>query len=123
MMEISAIKIGQRHRQDMGDIEGLAQSIAEIGLLHPIVVTPSGKLIAGARRIQAFRKLGRSAIPATVIDLTKILCTARRLIRRRRRCYQLLLPDNEFRGSRLPDSAAPVLVAAVTNVGRLGLIS
>ena len=31
---ISAITIGVRHRRDLGDIEGLAASIAEVGLLH-----------------------------------------------------------------------------------------
>ena len=38
---ISAITIGVRHRRDLGDIEGLAASIAEVGLLHPVVITPS----------------------------------------------------------------------------------
>jgi ParB-like chromosome segregation protein Spo0J len=37
---ISEIKIGKRHRHDMGDIASLAQSITEIGLLHPVVVRP-----------------------------------------------------------------------------------
>jgi hypothetical protein len=37
---ISAITIGVRHRRDLGGIDGLAASIAEIGLLHPVVTTP-----------------------------------------------------------------------------------
>jgi site-specific DNA-methyltransferase (adenine-specific) len=73
MIDIATIKIGQRHRRDMGDIEGLAASIADVGLLHPVVVTPNGRLIAGERRIQAFRKLGRKQIPATVVDLDRIV--------------------------------------------------
>jgi site-specific DNA-methyltransferase (adenine-specific) len=72
-MKIDAIKIGRRHRKDMGDIDGLAANIAEVGLLHPVVVTPGGQLVAGERRIQAFRKLGRSEIPATVIDLDRVV--------------------------------------------------
>ena len=35
-----------RHRKDMGDIAALSASIADVGLLHPIVVTEDGILIA-----------------------------------------------------------------------------
>jgi site-specific DNA-methyltransferase (adenine-specific) len=73
LIAVAAVKIGSRHRQDMGDIDALAASIAEVGLLHPIVVTPNNELIAGARRLRAFRQLGRSEIPATVIDLAPIV--------------------------------------------------
>jgi ParB family transcriptional regulator, chromosome partitioning protein len=66
-------KIGRRHRKDMGNIDALAANIAEVGLLHPVVVTPTGELIAGERRIRAFQKLGRSKIPATVIDLERVV--------------------------------------------------
>ena len=38
MMRIDDITVGERHRRDLGDIDGLARSIAEIGLLHfPVV--------------------------------------------------------------------------------------
>lgn len=66
------IIIGVRHRQDMGDIDGLAASIADVGLLHPIVVTPDNMLIAGKRRIAAFERLGRDEIPVTVVDLADV---------------------------------------------------
>jgi ParB family transcriptional regulator, chromosome partitioning protein len=46
---ISAITIGNRHRRDLGDVSGLANSIAELGLLHPIVIRADGRLIAGER--------------------------------------------------------------------------
>src|SRR5437868_9949688 len=72
-MEISAIKIGPRHRKAMGDIAGLAQNIAEIGLLHPVVIDPTRRLIAGARRLRAFEHLGSKTIPATVIDLERLV--------------------------------------------------
>src|SRR5689334_2741175 len=71
-MDISDIKIGRRHRQDMGDIDAVAANIAEVGLLHPVVVTPAGDLIAGARRIAAFQKLGRADIPTTEVDLDRV---------------------------------------------------
>ena len=70
---IAKIKIGQRHRHYHGDIDGLAQNIAEIGLLHPIVIWPDGRLIAGARRLRAFKRLKRDRIPVTVIDLEKVV--------------------------------------------------
>src|ERR1700710_3175419 len=73
LIAVAAVKIGSRHRQDMRDIDAEAASIAEVGLLHPIVVTPNNELIAGARRLSAFRQLGRSEIPATVIDLARIV--------------------------------------------------
>jgi N6-adenosine-specific RNA methylase IME4 len=47
----------------------LAESISEIGLLHPIVVTPEGRLIAGQRRLEACRQLGWNDLPVTVVNL------------------------------------------------------
>lgn len=53
-------------------IKELAESIEKNGLLQPIVVRPmeNGKyqIIAGERRYRAFKKLGRTMIPAIVRD-------------------------------------------------------
>jgi ParB family chromosome partitioning protein len=70
---VSAIKVGERHRKDMGDIASLAASIAEVGLLHPIVVKPDGELIAGERRLAACKRLKWTDIPITVVDLAEII--------------------------------------------------
>ena len=71
---INDIKIGDRRRKDLGDVQALAESIKRVGLLHPIVVSPDGWLIAGERRIEAFKLLGREHIPATVAqDLTEVI--------------------------------------------------
>jgi hypothetical protein len=43
--------IGSRHRRDLGDIDGLAASMDELGCLQPIVVKPDGTLIAGGLKI------------------------------------------------------------------------
>ena len=51
-VDISSIKVGVRHRKDLGDITSLKASIADIGLLHPIVVRPDMELIAGERRLE-----------------------------------------------------------------------
>jgi N6-adenosine-specific RNA methylase IME4 len=71
-LPIDTIKSGERHRRDLGDIESLARSIDDIGLLHPIVVRPDGMLIAGERRLRAAELLGWSDIAVTVVDLEDI---------------------------------------------------
>lgn len=48
---ISSIKIGVRHRKDLGDLEKLAESLDAIGLLHPVVIDTKNRLIAGQRRL------------------------------------------------------------------------
>lgn len=65
---IDSIAIESRHRHDFGDIGGLAGSIAAVGLLHPVVVTPDRVLVAGQRRIAACLSLGWSDIPVTIVD-------------------------------------------------------
>ena len=66
---IDSIQVGFRYRKDLGDLRGLADSIGEVGLLHPVVVTPEGRLIAGQRRLEACRSLGWADVPVTVVDL------------------------------------------------------
>ncbi len=72
-VRIADIRVGERHRKDMGDVEALAASIEEVGLLHPIVVTPDDQLIAGKRRLEAARHLGWQSIAATVVDIPAIV--------------------------------------------------
>lgn len=72
MREIGAIEVGIRHRKDMGDVAALAESIRQVGLLHPIVVTPNGCLVAGERRLSACKLLGWSEVPVSIVDLTEI---------------------------------------------------
>lgn len=73
-MSISEIKITKRTRVDLGDIAALAADIDEIGLLQPVVVSSDGVLIAGQRRIAAWRrsKYAKQQIPVYVIDLQAI---------------------------------------------------
>jgi ParB family chromosome partitioning protein len=72
-MKISDVMVGPRYRRELGDIASLAHSIAEVGLLHPIVVRPDRMLIAGRRRLAACQQLGWDEIPATEVDLDEIL--------------------------------------------------
>lgn len=66
-LHIDAIIIEGRHRYALGDIKSLAGSIDTIGLIHPVVVTPDNRLVAGERRLAALRSLGWEQVPVTVI--------------------------------------------------------
>jgi ParB family chromosome partitioning protein len=70
---VADIMVGERHRKDLGDLPALAQDIAELGLLHPIVIQPDGKLIAGTRRLAACKLLGWSRVPVTVVPIANIV--------------------------------------------------
>lgn len=65
---VDSIKVGDRFRKDVGDIKELADSIVEVGLIHPIVVDSDNNLIAGYRRLMAYKYLLWREIPVTVID-------------------------------------------------------
>ena len=69
---IAEIVVGKRHRRELGDVASLARSIEQNGLLHPVVIRRDGRLIAGERRLEAFKLLGRTEIPATEVDLEEI---------------------------------------------------
>lgn len=73
-MKISDIKVGNRFRKDLGDIETLMESIKKVGLLHPIVVQKeTNKLIAGGRRLVCCKKLGWKEIEINLITLKDII--------------------------------------------------
>jgi len=52
-----------RQRKDLGNVEELAESIARLGLINPIVLTPDNTLVAGERRLTAIRLLGWTSVP------------------------------------------------------------
>jgi ParB family transcriptional regulator, chromosome partitioning protein len=55
---VTSIRLGRRHREDLGDLEELAASIDQLGLLQPITISPDGTLLCGARRLAAVKRLG-----------------------------------------------------------------
>ncbi len=63
-----------RTRFDEAALDDLARSIAEVGLLSPVIVRPHGGdryvLIAGERRLRAVRRLGWPRVRADVRELT-----------------------------------------------------
>src|ERR1700730_2928915 len=72
-LPITKIRVRNRYRKKLGDIESLAASIKDLGLLHPIVVRPDGRLIAGERRLAACKRLGWKTVPVTYVDLKQVV--------------------------------------------------
>jgi len=73
-IQISEIKIGERHRKDLGNLEPLARSISEVGLLHPPVVNENNELVAGYRRIKACKEvLGWEEIEVNVVPIEDVV--------------------------------------------------
>jgi len=67
---LHSVILGERTRQDYGDLKELIDSISDLGLLHPIAVKDNSDgtylLLGGGRRVAAFAQLGRLEIPAHV---------------------------------------------------------
>ncbi|MGN6131177.1 MAG: ParB N-terminal domain-containing protein [Nocardioidaceae bacterium] len=55
---IDSIRVGARHRCDLGDLDPLVRSIERLGLLQPITIAPDGSLLCGRRRLEAIKRLG-----------------------------------------------------------------
>lgn len=73
-VKIDEIDCGERVRKDLGDINALANSIREVGLLQPVVIDSRKKLIAGRRRLEACRQLGMEVIDTfTAISVDTLL--------------------------------------------------
>lgn len=61
-IQISEIKVPDRIRKKVSDIENLAESIRHLGLLQPIGVTDDKLLVWGFRRLQACKHLGMTEV-------------------------------------------------------------
>lgn len=69
LIPLHNIKVSGRFREDLGDIDSLANDIKEVGLIQPITVRPEGtgfKLLAGGRRFAAHEKLGLEKIECII---------------------------------------------------------
>jgi len=71
--KITDIKIGNRFRKEMGDIDSLVKTIQDVGLLQPIGVNEDNELVYGARRLEACKRLGWTEIPVNIIPLSDII--------------------------------------------------
>jgi ParB-like chromosome segregation protein Spo0J len=102
-------------------VDDLAESIADRGLLQPIIVRPveggSFALVAGAHRLEAIKKLGRDSVRAVVLngldaDAARLAEIDENLIRadlspaeralhlhERKRLYEKLHPETKWGGN------------------------
>ena len=67
------IHVGHRRREKLGPIGGLKASLERVGQIHPITVRMNGsgyELVAGERRLKAFKSLGWKRIRARVGSFT-----------------------------------------------------
>jgi len=73
LVPIADLDVSGHYRKHVGDLDALADSIDRLGLLHPIVITPDNRLIAGLRRYRACKDvLGWTEILCRVLHLESI---------------------------------------------------
>src|ERR1700729_3030682 len=101
MRPIEDIEVGERFRKDLGSIDPLATSMQELGLLHPVVITADGKLIAGARRLEAAKLLGWDEVLVRVAE--NVLSATEELVAER--------DENTCRENMKPSEAAKLGIA------------
>jgi len=65
---VESIIVRHRLRRELGDIDGLMESLRKHGQLAPILVNRSHELIAGFRRLEAARRLGWTAVKVEIVD-------------------------------------------------------
>ena len=65
---LSSVVVGPDRQRTKIDTKGLRESIANHGVLKPIILTRDYLLVAGERRLTASRELGLEDIPARFID-------------------------------------------------------
>ncbi|MBA7569278.1 Nucleoid occlusion protein [subsurface metagenome] len=68
LIALGSITFKQRIRRDLGDIEGLMESLKKHGQLTPIIINRNNELIAGFRRLQAAKRLGWKSIEVVILD-------------------------------------------------------
>lgn len=69
MISINDIEVGERYREEMGDVNELEASMKESGLIGPLAVSKTGdkyKLLAGERRLIVLRKNDVDKIPVRI---------------------------------------------------------
>jgi ParB-like chromosome segregation protein Spo0J len=100
---IKTIKIENRYRKDMGDIQALADDIKKNGLMHPVVIDSYYRLIAGERRVRAFELIGEKEIPARILNVPSLL--------------EAELAENELRKDFTPTERVAIAKAIEEEIG------
>jgi ParB/RepB/Spo0J family partition protein len=68
-VKLDSIICDDRHRSVFGDLETLAESIKNKGVIQPVTVAPDLRLLAGERRVRAAKAAGLEEIPALVREI------------------------------------------------------
>ena len=63
------VKVGERFREEMGEIDDLVDSIKDKGLIQPILIDHEDNLLAGGRRLSASIEAGLKTIPAATQEV------------------------------------------------------
>jgi len=66
------VTTARKRHLDEQKVAELAESINEIGLLHPIVITSDNRLISGYHRLEACKKLGWQEVECIVKDYDEL---------------------------------------------------
>ncbi|MGH1467384.1 MAG: ParB/RepB/Spo0J family partition protein [Bdellovibrionales bacterium] len=66
-MKFSDIKTNNQYLRLDSDVDMLAKSIEQVGLIHPLSVNEKNELLAGGRRYSAVKMLGWSDVEVTVV--------------------------------------------------------
>jgi ParB family transcriptional regulator, chromosome partitioning protein len=102
MVPIARIEVLNSRDRNMKVFEEIVENIRDIGLKKPITVTgregpddkPSYLLVCGEGRLNAFRLLGETHIPALVVDVTDedafIMSLAENIARKGHRPLEIL---------------------------------
>lgn len=65
---IDSIRVADRYRRDLGDLSALAASIRDHGLINPLTIDETGRLLAGGRRLAALQQLGYVDVQVHIIE-------------------------------------------------------
>jgi ParB/RepB/Spo0J family partition protein len=68
-VKLEDIKVGERFREDYGDIETLVESLKDKGLIQPITVDDELNLLAGGRRLHAAAEAGFKTISTISVSV------------------------------------------------------
>ena len=64
------IKIGNRRRKSLGNLDPLKNSIQRLGFsIHDVVINEDGFLVAGRRRLEVFKELGFKMIRVKLVPI------------------------------------------------------
>jgi len=101
LLPLDEIVVGERIRQDMGDLAALAASITEQGLLNPLTVDGDYRLLAGGRRLAALRALNVERVSVRVAVSANDALTAARIERDENTCRKDFTPEEAVRAGLL----------------------